>query len=253
MEKDKIIKRDGLKLAAKVSVPNSKKFNLVIFAYGFMGMMAPKVPDPSINNLLPVTAKKLQDQGMATIRFDFNGHGDSDGPVSNMSIYNELEDLHAVLQYGMFIEGVDHIYLVGHSQGGVLSAMMAGFYKEKIDKLVICSPAATLVDDARMGVCWGKNYDSDHVPAQVDMGKFKLNGWYFRTAKFINVFDVAREYEGRTLIIHGAKDEIVNNYVATHFHALMSNSNLKLIPKSDHNLHQNRELVYKAIVDFLTK
>ena len=83
------------------------------------------------------------------------------------------------------------------------------------------SPAATLVDDARIGI----DYDPNHVPAKLDFKKFKLNDWYFRTAKFINTFEVARAFHGPVMALYG----------------------------SDHGLHQNREEVYTRVVDFLTK
>lgn len=69
-EQDITIKRDGLNLATKISIPRTKRYDVAILAYGFVGMM-----DPKVNDLLPVLAKKLQEEGMATIRFDFNGHG----------------------------------------------------------------------------------------------------------------------------------------------------------------------------------
>ena len=52
MEKDVTIKRDGLKLALKVSIPDTDKYDVAVLAYGFVGMM-----DPRINNLLPVLAE----------------------------------------------------------------------------------------------------------------------------------------------------------------------------------------------------
>lgn len=54
MEKDITIMRDGLKLAAKVSIPESKEYDIAILAYGFVGMM-----DSKVNDLLPVLAEKL--------------------------------------------------------------------------------------------------------------------------------------------------------------------------------------------------
>lgn len=248
-EKDITITRDGLKLAAKVSIPDKTNYDVAILAYGFVGMM-----DPKVNDLLPVIAQKLQDKGMATVRFDFNGHGESEGPLDNMSIYNELEDYHAVIQYVFDnFDGLDHLYLIGHSQGGVLSSMMAGFYADKVDKLVIMSSAATLVDDARIGTCMGVDYDPDHIPEKINFKDFKLNDWYFRTAKFINMYDIARTYQGPTLILHGKKDKAVNNYASRHYYAVMPNSEFHLIPDSDHGLHQNRDKVYNRVVDFLTE
>lgn len=248
-EKDITIKRDGLNLAAKISVPDTDKYDVAILAYGFVGMM-----DPKVNDLLPVLAEKLQERGLATVRFDFNGHGESEGPLDNMSIYNELEDYHAVIQYVFDnLTGMDHLYLVGHSQGGVLSSMMAGFYPDKVDKLVIMSPAATLVDDARIGTCMGVNYDPHHIPEKIDFKNFKLNDWYFRTAKFINNYDVAREFRGPVLALHGENDQVVNNYASRHYQAIFDNCEFHIISNSDHGLHQNRDEVYTRVVDFLTK
>ncbi|MFV4916361.1 hypothetical protein VSS59_06580 [Lactobacillus delbrueckii subsp. allosunkii] len=55
MEKDITIMRDGLKLAAKVSIPESKEYDIVILAYGFVGMMDPyllrNLPKLSLINL----------------------------------------------------------------------------------------------------------------------------------------------------------------------------------------------------------
>lgn len=248
-EKDITIKRDGLNLAAKIFVPNTDKYDVAILAYGFVGMM-----DPKVNDLLPVMAKKLQEKGLATIRFDFNGHGKSEGPLDNMSIYNELEDYHAVIQYVFDnFKGLDHLYLVGHSQGGVLSSMMAGFYPDKVDKLVIMSPAATLVDDALIGTCMGVDYDPNHIPGKIDFKDFKLNDWYFRTAKFVNNYDVARAFRGPVLALHGENDQVVNNYASRHYQAIFDNCEFHLIPGSDHGLHQNRDEVYTRVVNFLTK
>lgn len=64
MEKDITIMRDGLKLAEKVSIPESKEYDIAILAYGFVGMM-----DPKVNDLLPVLAEKLQEKGLATLIF----------------------------------------------------------------------------------------------------------------------------------------------------------------------------------------
>lgn len=248
-EKDITIKRDGLNLAAKISVPETDKYDVAILAYGFVGMM-----DPKVNDLLPVLAEKLQEKGIATVRFDFNGHGLSEGPLDNMSIYNELEDYHAVLQYVFDnFKGLDHLYLVGHSQGGVLSSMMAGFYPDKVDKLVIMSPAATLVDDAKIGTCMGIDYDPNNIPEKLDFKDFKLNDWYFRTAKFVNNYDVAQAFRGPVLALHGENDKVVNNYASRHYQAIFDNCEFHLIPENDHGLHQNRDEVYKRVVEFLTK
>ncbi|MBO7629301.1 MAG: redoxin domain-containing protein, partial [Bacteroidales bacterium] len=49
--------------------------------------------------LMQRIAMQLRSQGFATLMFDFNGHGKSDGRYSEMTIPNEIEDLEQVLAY----------------------------------------------------------------------------------------------------------------------------------------------------------
>ena len=63
--------------------------------------------------------KQLQAEGFATLAFDFNGHGKSEGRFSEMTIPNEIEDLEQVLAYAQDLRFVRNIALVGHSQGAI--------------------------------------------------------------------------------------------------------------------------------------
>ncbi|MDE6007568.1 MAG: hypothetical protein K2G67_08470 [Muribaculaceae bacterium] len=44
-------------------------------------------------------ANDLQSQGIASLRFDFNGHGKSEGEFQNMTVLNEIEDLEDVISW----------------------------------------------------------------------------------------------------------------------------------------------------------
>ena len=249
-EKDITITRAGLKLAAKVSVPDTDKYDLVIFMYGFGG---PKMPK-NANTLIPDLAKTLQKQNLGTIIFDFAGHNQSEGNISDMTIFNQIEDANKVLQYALQLKGVNHIYLLGHSQGGVVASMLAGYYADKISKLVLLAPAATLVDDARLGKSQGETYDPHHIPDKLRIHQeWDLNGFYFRTAQFLNVYDVAQNFRGPVLDLHGAADKIINNYASRHYQAIYDNCEFHLIPNGDHGLHVGRDEVMSRVVNFLAK
>ena len=69
----------------------------------------------------------------------------------DMTVMNEVSDGRAILDMSRQMPQVEHIYLLGHSQGGVVASMLAGYYHEYIDKLVLMAPAATLKTD---GACW---------------------------------------------------------------------------------------------------
>ena len=99
-----------------------------------------------------------------------------------MTIFNELADANAVLNFAQRLKGVRRIYLLGHSQGGVIASLMAAYYPDLITKLVLMSPAATLIDDARLGICQGGVYDPHHIPNTVTVKQKTISGFYFRTA-----------------------------------------------------------------------
>lgn len=49
-----------------------------------------------------------------------------------MTIFNELADANAVLSFAQQLKGVRRIYLLGHSQGGVIASLMAAYYPDLI-------------------------------------------------------------------------------------------------------------------------
>lgn len=49
--------------------------------------------------LMSDIANDLQSQGIASLRFDFNGHGKSEGEFQNMTVLNEIEDLEDVISW----------------------------------------------------------------------------------------------------------------------------------------------------------
>ena len=113
--------RAGLTLRGVLEKPVDGPAPLVIMCHGFGGRM-----DAFPGGYFQLWSDALTAAGLATLRFDFNGHGDSEGRFRDMTVYNEIEDAAAVLQYAMTLPDVTEIYLLGHSQGGVVAGMLAG-------------------------------------------------------------------------------------------------------------------------------
>ena len=108
-------------LAAEVQMPENKgtgKCPITILAHGFGG-------DKNWQ-LMKLVSDSLQMHGIASIRFDFNGHGESEGDFKDMTVPNEIEDLKRVVRYALQLDGCNgKIGLLGHSQGGVVVSMTA--------------------------------------------------------------------------------------------------------------------------------
>lgn len=78
--------------------------------------------------LMTLLSDSLLRHGIATVRFDFNGHGESEGKFEEMTVPNEIEDAKKVYAYVCSQPCADstRVALVGHSQGGVVASMTAG-------------------------------------------------------------------------------------------------------------------------------
>ncbi len=99
-------------LAAVIQKPKMKegeKVRVAIICHGFTGYKE--------ETLLCHIADSLQQAGIASIRFDFNGHGASEGTLQEMTVQNELEDARRVVAYALEQPWVTDVSLVGHSQG----------------------------------------------------------------------------------------------------------------------------------------
>ncbi|MEO5284928.1 alpha/beta hydrolase [Limosilactobacillus allomucosae] len=250
MEKQIMIKRDGLMLHGLIDIPNQDEFDLVILMHGFTSDLG-----YAKGQLLYDLTPALQQKGLGTLRFDFNGHGKSEGRLSEMTILNELADANAVLNFARQLKGIQHIYLLGHSQGGVIASLMAAYYPDAISKLVLMSPAATLVDDARLGICQGSIYNPHHIPDTITVNQKTIGGFYFRTAQLLPLYDIAKHFDGPVCLIHGTDDTIVNPSASLRYNDVYKNSILNLIPNCDHsylNLEKRKQAISIAC-DFLTR
>ena len=238
------------KLSATIQRPELKaneQCPMVILLHGFMGNK-----NGTIEKHL---ADALELSGIASIRFDFNGHGDSEGRFEDMTVLNEIEDAKCVYAYVDSLPYVGRIAIAGHSQGGVVASMMAGDLGEKrLQGVVLMAPAAVLRDDAIRGNTMGAIYDPLDPPATVDLfGGRKLGREYIKSAFWLPIYETAANYKGPACIIHGTGDRIVPYTYGERFHNLWSGSEWHLLSGFDHGFSQDVAKVTDMAVQFLIK
>lgn len=244
------IERDGLKLYGLLEGTTTLENDRVaILMHGFKGDLG-----YDENKILPVVAHALNQAGLPTLRFDFAGCGKSDGKFEDMTVLSELLDGMKVIDFVRQTVKAKHIYLFGHSQGGVVASMLAAYYRDVIEKLVLLAPAATLKDDTLVGECQGSRYDPNHIPEFVMVGGFKVGGDYFRTAQLLPIYETAQHFAGPALLIHGTADQIVSPEATRKYHVIMPQSVLHLIDGEGHMFNgPHRPEVVKLVTDFLAK
>ena len=129
-----------------------------------------------------------------------------------MSVLTEVKDLEAVIEYVSTLPYVnkEQIFLMGCSQGGFVSALVAAKNKYPIEKLCLLYPALCIPDDARAGKMMMAKFDPDNVPDIINCGAMKLGKCYPTDVMNMNPFEEIAPYKGPVCIIHGTADKIVN-------------------------------------------
>lgn len=245
-----VIDGDHGKLQAVIHKPQLKsgeRVPMVVLCHGFMGNMQ--------SGLLIKIAELLQAQGIASIRFDFNGHGQSEGRFQDMTVPNEIVDAKKVIDYVRALPYVGSIGIAGHSQGGVVAAMTAGeLGGDKIKAVALLAPAAVLRDDAIRGSTMGATYDPFNLGEYVELFRgLKLGAEYIRTAFILPIYETSAKYDGPALIIHGTGDRVVPYTYGERFHQIWPKSKLQIIDRADHGFSKEIEQVATSTAEFLSQ
>lgn len=202
--------------------------------------------------LMQPLAKDLEKAGIASLRFDFNGHGKSEGRFQDMTVPNEIEDAKKVYDYAAKLPHVTSISLAGHSQGGVVASMTAGLLgTDKVKSLALMAPAAVLREDAIRGDCQGSRYDANNVPETIPIKKgLTLGRNYVLTAQVLPIYETAVRYQGPAFMIHGTGDVIVPYTYSQRYQRIYFQGQLKLVPGEDHGFTHDRQGACQAVTDF---
>ena len=158
-------------------------------------------------------AERLSQIGYAVYVFDFYGGtvGGNQKKKKNteMSVMTEVSDLEAVLKTAKSWDFVDadKIILMGGSQGGAVTALTGVRHQDEISGMILLYPAFSLFSDIHE-----RFSDLDSVPEQYDM----FGGWITVGKKYaadvwdIDPYQELSQYRGKTLLLHGDKDNSVD-------------------------------------------
>ena len=107
---------------------------LVVLCHGFTGNRQ------GDGHFAPL-AEDLAAHGIATVRLDFAGCGDSTEPYANYTLANMAADVDSVIGYMQATYGTGKTALVGHSMGGRLASLYPQLGQYPVTVLALWSPA----------------------------------------------------------------------------------------------------------------
>ncbi len=200
--------RDGLKIRGTMFRPACPTpLPIVIVSHEFM-----------MNRLTTLRyAYMFAKMGYAAFCYDFNGGGEisqSQGKSTAMSVKTEVKDLKAVIDFAKTQEYTDgsHLTLMGCSQGGFVSAIVAAEYGvEQVERLILFYPALSIPDDARKGSMIFARFDPQNVPKTLFCGPIILGRQYVLDVLNMDPFEIISKYRGPVLLVHGDFDHIVDH------------------------------------------
>lgn len=183
---------------------SESKIPLAVFCHGFTGHKHEK------HNMFVKAARALEKAGIASLRFDFAGSGESDGDFSDMTFSSEVRDALSAVEYARSLEFVDasRIYIIGLSMGGAVAGVAAAQMRD-VAKLCIWAGAGDLYNVLKnFIIAETGGYvldDREYIDVSGNIaGKALLN-----EAKRTDVFAQSRGYTNPVMIIHGDNDTIV--------------------------------------------
>ena len=198
--------RQGLTIRGTEYRPQGKALPIAIVSHGFMANQ----------KTVQHYAQMLAEMGYAAFTYDFNGGcvimGKSDGKTTDMSVLTETRDLLAVIDYAKGLSYTDSgsVLLMGCSQGGFVSALVAAKLKEQISKLVLFYPALCIPDDARAGKMMCAKFYPNNPPELIHCGPMKLGKCYVQDVVHMDPYQEIQGYTGNILLLHGTADKIVH-------------------------------------------
>lgn len=206
MQKAVEIRNKDITLRGVLHTPEiiTGKIPIVCLFHGFTGSRVEQ------HFIFVKLSRILENIGIASVRFDFDGSGESDGNFVDMTISKELDDAKAILSYVKSLDFVDtsKIAVLGLSLGGAVASMLAGDCKDDIKTLCLWAPAGNMEE---LVMVKGTEEDVNEMRKRgyYDVGGLSVGTDFVDDVVKLDIFARAAAYDKNVLLIHGTADKTV--------------------------------------------
>ncbi len=201
---------DGLRLSATLVTPESQPERAVVMVHGG-GVTREE------GGFFTRLAAGLAGAGVASLRFDLRGHGESEGRQEELTLATILNDIRVARSQLREAAGADHLSLLGASFAGGVCAYYAAKRPAEIDRLVLLNPQL----DYKLRTIDSRTYwhddqlDGEMAEHLRQQGYIQFTPTLRHGRPILNeVFwfeplPVLGEITAPTLVVHGTKDTFV--------------------------------------------
>jgi len=256
MQKPIVFKSGNFEIYGVMHLPHNMSAEnhvpAVVFCHGFTGTKV------EAHRIFVTMARELEKKGIASLRFDFRGCGDSSGEFMHTTVLGEVEDTLHAIENVCSHHGIDkdRIGVLGLSLGGAVAAYAAGTDK-RVKALALWAPAADLVEEAEQ-IRTENEIKSIRKLKAVDYYGTLLGRDFIKEIPKIKPVKALKNFNGVTLIVHGTEDNSVPLSHSLKYYNMLNKKGLKvdrhLIEGSDHVFSSyawEKEVISKTLKFFV--
>jgi len=228
--------RQGHRIAAILSTPDGPTTRLVLLCHGFLSGK-----NSTTNKTL---TRLLNEQGLATFRFDFFGQGDSDGPFEALTTTLAVHQTETALDL-ISSRGYDRIGLVGSSFGGLVAILTAA-QRRDIACLALKCPVVDFAEELRFTfgpeelARWQDTNTIPNIMGGPDRVRLRYD--FYEDCLRQIAYGPAERITVPTLIVQGEQDECVPLHQSRRlYNALNGPKRLDLLPEANHQFTRGED------------
>jgi len=233
--------KDGHTLSARLDFPvNGKPAAFALFAHCF-------TCSKNIKAIAHIS-RALTRAGIAVLRFDFTGLGESEGDFADTNFSSNVDDL---IRAATFLESDYQApqLLIGHSLGGAAVIQAAGRILSSKAVVTIAAPA----DPRHLTRALGSAIQTikSHGEAEVRLAgrAFKLKKQFLDDLQFVNMKESLKNLNKALLVLHSPIDQTVAiENAAQIFQAARHPKSFISLDKADHLLSNPEDSLYAGSV-----
>lgn len=226
----------GIEISGVFCRPGEETKSGVLLCHGFLSNA-----ESSTNLSL---TERLNATGIATVRFDFWGHGKSKGAFADLTLTRCIDQLERVLSW-FKTKGIRKVAMMGSSYGGLVTLMAAENHPE-LRAMALKCPVSDYpaIWREQLGEAGMSHWEQAGVTSLMneDGSRARLNYAFFQDLTRYNAYNSAALIRLPVLIVHGDADAYVPLAQSRRLKdTLLGEKHLEVISGADHGFSRTED------------
>ncbi|MGI9571045.1 MAG: bifunctional alpha/beta hydrolase/OsmC family protein, partial [Desulfobulbia bacterium] len=233
--------KDGQTLSARLDLPvDGKPVAYALFAHCF-------TCSKNIKAIAHIS-RALTREGLAVLRFDFTGLGESEGDFADTNFSSNVDDLIVAADFLKSNYQAPEI-LIGHSFGGAAVLQAAGRIPSSTAVVTIAAPSDPQHVTHALGSATASIQNQGQADVTLAGRTFTLKKQFLDDLNFVNMADTLKNLDRALLVLHSPIDETVGiENAAQIFQSARHPKSFISLDTADHLLTNSEDSLYAGSV-----